>query len=89
MAFLDSKKKEADKDPEKKWITTWNYYLNRLKLFFRWLFNRITESGEIDMSEWKTPEFMQIKHKKTKRLSVYAESEIWDKEDFLLITKYE
>ena len=89
LAFLDCKKKEADKDPEKKWITTWNYYLNRLKLFFRWLFNRRTESGEIDMSEWKTPEFVQIKHKKTKRISPYAESEIWDKEDILLITQYE
>lgn len=55
-------------------------YLNRLKLFFRWLFNRRTESGEIDMSEWKTSEFMQIKHK-TNRISVYAESEICDKED--------
>ena len=81
LAFLDTKKKEADKDPEKKWITTWNYYLNRLKLFFRWLFNRRTESSEIDMSEWKTPQFMQIKHKKTKRISPYAESEIRDKED--------
>ena len=64
-------------------------YLNRLKLFFRWLFNQRTESSEIDMSEWKTPEFMQIKHNKTNRISVYAESEIWDKEDILLITKYE
>ena len=41
------------------------------------------------MSEWKTPEFVQIKRKKTKRISPYAESEIWDKEDILLITKYE
>jgi integrase/recombinase XerD len=37
LAFLDSKKKVLEDDPEKRWITTWNYYLNRLKLFFRWL----------------------------------------------------
>ena len=41
------------------------------------------------MSDWKTPEFMQIKQKKTKRVSPYSESELWEKEDILLITKYE
>ena len=41
------------------------------------------------MSEWKTPEFMQIRHKKTKRISPYSESELWDKEDILLVTNYE
>ena len=25
------------KVPDKKWITTWNHYLNRIRLFFRWL----------------------------------------------------
>lgn len=90
LTFLDSKKKNTDIDPEMKWITTWNYYLNRLKLFFRWLYNRDnSKSGEFDMSDWKTPEFMQIKHKKTKRMSPYSESELWDKDEILLITKYE
>lgn len=90
MSFLDCKKKDSENDPEKKWITTWNYYLNRLKLFFRWLYNRSThKSGEADTSDWNTPEFIQIKHKKTKRISPYSESELWDKDDILLITKYE
>ena len=90
LAFLDSKKKDLENDPERRWITTWNYYLNRLKLFFRWLYNQGTnKSGEFDMSEWKTPEFMQIRHKKTKRISPYSESELWDKEDILLVTNYE
>jgi hypothetical protein len=90
LSFLDTKKKDPEKDPEKKWITTWNYYLNRLKLFFRWLYNRSTNrSGEFDTSDWNTPEFIQIKHKKTKRISPYSESELWDKDDFLLITKYD
>ena len=90
LSFLDTKKKDAEKDPERKWITTWNYYLNRLKLFFRWLYNQDRiNSDELDMSDWKTPEFVQIKLKRTKRVSPYSESELWDKEDILLITKYE
>jgi integrase/recombinase XerD len=90
LSFLDTKKKDTEKDPERKWITTWNYYLNRLKLFFRWLYNqdRIS-SEELDRSDWKTPEFVQIKLKRTKRVSPYSESELWDKDDILFITKYE
>ena len=80
LSFLDTKKKAAEEDPEKKWITTWNYYLNRLKLFIRWLYNRDkTVSGELEMTDWITPEFMQIKQKKSKRVSPYSESEIWEK----------
>lgn len=90
LSFLDTKKRAIEGDPDKKWITTWNYYLNRLKLFFRWLYNRDkTVSGEHEMTDWITPEFMQIKQKKSKRVSPYSESEIWDKDDILMITKYE
>jgi integrase/recombinase XerD len=35
ITFLNSKIKDERIDPEKRWITTWNHYLNRLKLFFR------------------------------------------------------
>jgi integrase/recombinase XerD len=91
--FLDSKKKPLDMDPERKWITTWNHYLHRTKLFFRWLHNRgkknhsieITDSG----SDWVTPHFVQIKTKKTKRVSPYAETELWDRDEILLVAKYE
>ena len=38
-SFLDTKIKDVQEDPEKKWITTWNYYLLRLRIFFRWLYN--------------------------------------------------
>jgi hypothetical protein len=38
-AFLNSKIKSLETDPERKWITTWNHYLNHLKFFFRWLCN--------------------------------------------------
>lgn len=35
MEFLDAKKKNVAADPDEKWITTWNHYLARIKLFFR------------------------------------------------------
>lgn len=39
VRFLDTKVKPEQVDPDKKWITTWNDYLWRLKLFIRWLYN--------------------------------------------------
>ena len=43
----------------------------------------------IPMEEWDTPLFLKIKEKRTKRISPYLESELWEKDDILLITKYE
>ena len=37
--FLNQKMKSVEQDPDKKWITTWNHYLNRIKLFVRWFYN--------------------------------------------------
>jgi integrase/recombinase XerD len=90
LAFLNTKVKKPDQDPEKRWITTWNHYLNRIKLFLRWLYNyRDRESdGEIISSEWETPTFSKIKGK-TKRQSPYLETEIWDRDEILFIVKYE
>jgi integrase/recombinase XerD len=31
IAFLDTKIKNSELDPDKKWITTWNDYLGRIK----------------------------------------------------------
>ena len=96
ISFLDSKIKPIEIDPDKKWITTWNVYMNHLKYFFRWFYNEYAkERGykpEYNYSspmDWTTPEFMKIKKKKTKRLSPYIESELWSKEELLLIIKYE
>ena len=36
-----------------------------------------------------TPEFVRIKNKKSKRISPYLESEIWEKDELLSILKYE
>jgi integrase/recombinase XerD len=35
ILFLDTKIKDSSNDPEKRWITSWNHYLVRIKLFFR------------------------------------------------------
>ncbi len=37
--LFTSKIKDISRDIDKKWITTWNHYLNRIKLFYRWLYN--------------------------------------------------
>ncbi len=39
VAFLDTKRKSKEDDSEQKWIITWNDYLWRLKMFYRWLYN--------------------------------------------------
>jgi ribosomal protein L37E len=86
LSFLDTKIKDSEKDPEKRWITTWNHYLVRIKLFFRWLYNK---DKEIERDYWETPNFLKIKNKKTKRNSPYVESEIWERDELLSILKYE
>jgi hypothetical protein len=43
----------------------------------------------IYQKEWATPSFINIKKRKTKRLSPYSESEIWERDELLSIVKYE
>jgi site-specific recombinase XerD len=78
--FLDTKIRSNSEDPEQQWITTWNDYLVRIRHFLRWLHN-----CRINL----TPAFVNIKKKKTKRLSPYGEHEIWDIEDLKAVIKYE
>ncbi|MGD1838242.1 MAG: hypothetical protein ACPKPY_09340 [Nitrososphaeraceae archaeon] len=91
ISFLDTKVRSVEDDPDKRWITTWNDYLARLKYFFRWLHNcgDKKDLDEFPYSEWITPDFISIRKKKTKRISPYLESELWEKEDLLTIIKYE
>jgi integrase/recombinase XerD len=86
ISFLDSVKKDETLDPDKRWIRTWNDYLQRIKYFVRWLHN---DQADIPASEWQTPMYAQIKKKTTNRHSLYAESELWEKEDLLTVVKYE
>ena len=60
LEFLDTKIKPLDQDPDKRWITTWNKYLNRLKLFYRWRYNH---GNDLEHENWETPEFIKIKSK--------------------------
>jgi len=87
--FLDTKVKSVEQDPDKKWITTWNHYLHRIKHLIRWIHNQRGKDETIAQSEWITPTFAKIKEKRTKRLSPYSETEIWDRDEFLSIVKYE
>jgi hypothetical protein len=75
--FLDTKIKSADIDPYKRWITTWNDYLNDIKCFLRWLFNektkkRTEQDEDIVMSDWETPPFLGIKAKNRKRITLFG-----------------
>ena len=92
VSFLDTLRKSKEEDPDERWITTWNDYLWRLKMFYRWLYNfKIKEENQINYSNinnWNTPDFVNINKKKTKRLSPSNESEIWDREELLSIVKY-
>jgi hypothetical protein len=84
--FLDTKIKSIEEYPDKRWITTRNDYLVRIKYFFRWMYNcKDKPLDDVPFSEWKTPDFVQIKKKSTKRISPYLESELWEREDILTI----
>ena len=92
IAFLDTRRKTKNEDPEQKWITTWNDYLWRIKIFYRWYYNTkifITNNNIFDSQNWITPDFLKIPKKKTKRLSPYSETEIWEKDELQFIIKYE
>src|SRR5581483_9789090 len=78
---------------EKRWITTWNHYLRIIKMFLRWLHNARSNAANRNTDEsspldWKTPAFAIIKEKRTKRLSPYSETEIWERDELLSILKY-
>ena len=92
-SFLNTKIKDINIDPDRKWITIWNDYLWRIKYFFRWLhnFKILKDRGDepFSPSDWTTPHFVSIKKRKTKRVSPYLESELWDRNELLNIIKYE
>jgi integrase/recombinase XerD len=100
ISFLNTKIKDVSIDPDKRWITTWNHYLNRMKLFFRWMYNVYKLSYKNDnhddyyanygtSEDWVTPDFIKIKQKKTNRISPYIETELWERDEILTIIKYE
>jgi hypothetical protein len=93
LTFLNTRIKHSVADPDKRWIRTRNDYLQRIKYFFRWLWNyKQSESNRAEIlpnSEWITLTFAQIKEKRAKRISPYLETELWERDDILTIIKYE
>jgi integrase/recombinase XerD len=64
-SFLDTKIKNVE-DPDKKWMTTWNDYLLRIKHFFRWLYNQkdveakgLLKQEIVTQQDWETPIFAE------------------------------
>ena len=61
-----------DTDPDKKWITTWNDYLWRIKYFYRWFYNYklAKQNGEEpeNPSDWINPKFLEIKKRRPNAL---------------------
>jgi site-specific recombinase XerD len=92
LSYLNGKVKDPLLDPDKRWITTWNHYLNRIKLFFRWIYNyHLKRQCQVSIIEernnWSTPDFVKIKQKPSKRVSPYLETEIWERDELLTIVK--
>jgi hypothetical protein len=70
LTFLNTKQKDENLDPSKRWITTWNDYLGTIKHFFRWLYNQRGKEELIPASEWETIQLVQIKKKPIKKLYI-------------------
>jgi hypothetical protein len=62
IAFLETRRKSKEENPEQKWITTWNDYLWRLEMFYRWLYNvkvkGANQTNYYDINSWITPDFL-------------------------------
>jgi len=81
---VDGKWVERDHDADGMYITTFNYYLTLLSVFFRWLTNRDRPDDD-----WETPSFIKIKNKKPLRDSPYDNNDIWQLDEVLTIVGYE
>lgn len=74
LTFLDHQYIEGkgwvkrEHDAEGKYISSFNFYLGLLRLFFRWLSNRNRDKSEED---WETPPCLKIKIKKPLRESLW------------------
>jgi hypothetical protein len=56
----------------------------------RWLYNtRESSQAVLEQTDWITPDFANIKEKRTKRISPYSETELWERDEILSVIKYE
>lgn len=86
--FLDSKRDKTN--ASERWHTTWNDYLDRIKVFYRWLYNiRLKDpTDQVPMEQWTTPAFMKI-HRQKITHQTYSAAETWEFNELLSILKYE
>ncbi|MGB8936679.1 MAG: hypothetical protein WCC17_16420, partial [Candidatus Nitrosopolaris sp.] len=89
LTFLDHQQKDGkwvkrERDIDGRYITSFNFYLGLLRVFFRWLFNKDKPD-----EDWETPPFLKIKTKKPLRASPYGINDIWELDDVLTIVSYE
>lgn len=87
-SFLDMKRKPQVLDPDERWKTTYNDYLDSIKFFYRWLYNQRGREDLTEQETWETPAFVQIRHQKTARKSPYADAEKWEKSEIMTIIPY-
>lgn len=57
LDFLNTRIKDKESDPDKRWTRTWNDYLQRIKYFIRWLYNqKDKENNGSGLFEWHQDE---------------------------------
>ena len=66
LSYLNGKIKDPQLSPDKRWITTWNHFLNRIKLFFRRIHNyhlqhQLQVSSIEERTNWINLDFIKIK----------------------------
>lgn len=87
-SFLDTKRKPKEIDPDERWKTTYNDYLDAIKFFYRWLYNQRGRDDPTEPDIWQTPVFAQIRRQKSARKSPYADAEKWDRNEIMTIIPY-
>lgn len=71
--YLNTKIKNYDM--EKKYLTTWNDYLLKLRTFYRWLYN--CEDKGKGQEYWTTPDFIKIKKKQDGMPNIHVIRKNW------------
>ncbi len=69
------------KDPEGRWVNTYNLKLAFCRRFIGWYYNRDKDEEE----EWVTPEWFKIKNEQSdrSRKGPYSKRQIWTRDDVL------
>ncbi|MGI0029218.1 MAG: hypothetical protein ACREAQ_05835, partial [Nitrososphaera sp.] len=60
ISFLDTKRKPKEVDPDERWKTTYNDYLDSIKFFYRWLYNQRGRDDLVEPGTWETPTYLFI-----------------------------